>query len=232
MKIAVMQPYIFPYIGYFQLINLVDQFVIYDDVNFIKKGWINRNNILSNTGIQRFTIPLKNVSQNKLINETYIDETANWKDQFLKTINHNYKKAPFFKDTYSLIENIILTDENNIGTFTYNALVSVSKYLELNTTFILSSELNKENSLKGNSKILNICNILKATSYINPIGGIDIYSKELFIEERINLYFLRPSLLPYQQFNQEFVPWLSIIDVLMFNTKEKINNLLTAYTLI
>ncbi|GAA5093219.1 WbqC family protein [Chryseobacterium ginsengisoli] len=232
MKVAIMQPYIFPYIGYFQLINVVDQFVIYDDVNFIKKGWINRNNILSNNDIQRFTVPLKNVSQNKLINETYINEESEWKDQFLKTIIHCYKKAPYFNDTFALIEEIIKKDEYNVAKYIYHTLTAISKYLELNTVFIISSELDKDNLLKGSDKILDICKILKATDYFNPIGGVDLYSKESFETEKINLHFLKSNLVPYKQFNQEFVPWLSIIDILMFNSKQEIHNLLNEYTLI
>ncbi|WP_294199956.1 WbqC family protein [uncultured Chryseobacterium sp.] len=232
MKIAIMQPYIFPYIGYFQLINAVDQFVIFDDVNFIKKGWINRNNILSNEGIQRFTIPLKNVSQNKLINETYINEESQWKDQFLKTIIHNYKKAPYFDNVYALIDGIIKTEESNIAKYTCHALASISGYLGLNTIFTLSSGLEKNNSLKGPKKILDICKVLKATDYINPIGGTELYSKDSFSKENINLWFLKSNLVPYKQFNQEFVPWLSVIDVLMFNSQEDTRNLLNDYNLI
>ena len=107
MKVAIMQPYFFPYIGYFQLINLVDVFVVYDDVNYIKKGWINRNNILINKKSFLFSLPLQNMSQNKLINEIFLVEDTNWRISLLNTIQITYKNAPYFDEVYSLIEEII-----------------------------------------------------------------------------------------------------------------------------
>lgn len=105
MKIAVMQPYLFPYIGYFQLLNAVDMFVVFDDVNFIKKGWINRNNILVNRQKYLFTVPLKDASQNKLIKEVQIADDG-WQEKFLKTVAQSYKKAEFFDEAFALIEKL------------------------------------------------------------------------------------------------------------------------------
>lgn len=232
MKIAIMQPYIFPYIGYFQLINAVDKFVIYDDVNYIKKGWINRNNFLSNANIHRFTIPVINASQNKLIKDTCISKNENWEADLLNTISNSYKKAPHFVVVFALIKEILSLHEDSIAKYNYSALLVISKYLEIETEFLFSSELNKDNTLKGSAKILDICKILEATEYINPIGGLDLYSKENFLKEKIELKFLKSNVIEYKQFGDEFVPWLSIIDVLMFNSKNEVKNLLNNYTLV
>lgn len=232
MKIAIMQPYIFPYIGYFQLIKEVDLFVVFDDVNFIKKGWINRNNFLSNGNLQRFTIPLKNVSQNKLICETYIDEESGWKESLLKTILHNYKNAPFYESIFSLLQKILTGSSSNIALFNYNSIIEISKYLKLDTEFILSSKIEKDLSKKGSDKILDICKRLGAKEYINAIGGVELYSKENFKEEDIDLRFLQPHSVKYKQLENDFVPWLSIIDILMFNSIEDSVKLLNEYTLI
>jgi len=232
MKIAIMQPYIFPYIGYFQLINAVDKFVIYDDVNYIKKGWINRNNFLSNGKIHRFTIPLINASQNRLIKDTQISKTENWEADLLNTISNSYKKAPYFDLAFSLIKEILTQNQDNIAKYNYSALLVISKYLEIKTEFSFSSELNKNNVLKGSAKIVDICKVLNATDYINPIGGLDLYSKESFLKEKIELKFLKSNIIEYKQFEDEFIPWLSIIDVLMFNSKNEVKNLLNEYTLV
>lgn len=232
MKLGIMQPYFFPYIGYWQLINLVDVYVIYDDVNFIKKGWINRNRILCNGKDLMINILLNKVSQNKLINEIYLVDDIIWKNKLLKTIENNYKKAPYFSHVMPLITEIILNKENNLALYLFYSLVTISTYIGIKTKFLLSSHIDKNNSLKGENKILEICKILNTDTYINAIGGMELYSFDNFINNGINLAFIKTNEITYKQFNKEFVPNLSIIDVMMFNSKEEILKMLNAYTLI
>jgi hypothetical protein len=227
-----MQPYFFPYIGYFQLIANSDVFVIYDDVNFIKKGWINRNTILVNNTPYLFSIPLQNVSQNKLINEIFISDLDKWKTDLLKTISLSYKKAPFYQDVYPLIEKIISFDELNLALYIQNSLQNLCEYLNLNTKLIMSSEIVKNNDLRGENKIIDICLQLGANHYINPIGGIELYSKEDFKNNDIILNFIKSKSIDYKQFDNEFVAWLSIIDVLMFNSKSDVVRMLNQYDLL
>ncbi|TXI65430.1 MAG: hypothetical protein E6Q46_06215 [Flavobacterium sp.] len=231
MKVSIMQPYLFPYIGYFQLIANSDVFVIYDDVNFIKKGWINRNTILVNNTPYLFSIPLQNVSQNKLINEIFISDLEKWKTDLLKTISLSYKKAPFYQDVYPLIEKIISFDELNLAFFIQNSLQNLCEYLNLNTKLIMSSEIVKNNELRGESKIIDICVQLGATQYINAIGGIELYTQENFQVKNIDLKFIKSENIIYKQFKNEFKPWLSIIDVLMFNSPEEVNLILKRFDL-
>jgi WbqC-like protein family len=232
MKLAIMQPYAFPYIGYFQLINTVDKFVIYDDVSYINRGWINRNNILVNKKNYLFTIPLKEASQNKLINEIKVVEGNSWKNSLLKSIELSYKKAPFYKGIYELINRIILSPCIHIHELVSLSIISISKYLEFKTEFVLTSSIYKNSNLKGQDRILDICLIERANTYINPVGGIAIYSRGKFIDAGININFLKTNLIEYRQFDNEFVPNLSIIDVLMFNDVEKIKELLLQFILI
>lgn len=229
MRVAIMQPYLFPYIGYFQLINAVDTFVIYDDVNYINRGWINRNNILINNEKKLFTISLKEASQNKLINEIEICDDF---QKFLKTLRLNYSKAPFLDDVYPLIEKITSFENKRLSDFTLNSLIEIILYLNIKKEFILSSNLLKKNFLKGQDKIINICETLNATTYVNAIGGNELYNKDIFLKHNIKLLFIKTELISYKQFNNEFVPWLSIIDLLMFNSKEKIKSMLNQYELI
>jgi len=214
-KLAIMQPYFFPYIGYWQLINAVDVFVIFDDVNYIKKGYINRNSILLNGQEQRITLELIGASQNKLINQIEIGSNSS---KILKTIEMSYKKAPYFDNVFPIIENLFDQDEKNLAKFVGHSLKMLSGFLGINTKFIFSSDVQKDNSLKGQDKILNIATKLKAKNYINSIGGLDLYDKDIFKENNINLRFLTPSTTGYKQFNKEFISHLSIIDVAMFNS--------------
>ena len=228
MKIAIMQPYFLPYIGYWQLINAVDTFVIFDDVNFRKKSYIYRNFVLSSGFSSQINLELYGASQNKLINE--IEISSNF-DKLLKTIFVNYKKAPFFDVIFPIIENCLFCREKTLSKFLGYLLLNLSKYLGINTNFIYSSDIDKNNSNKGQKKLIDICNILNATNYLNSINGINLYSKEKFKQNNIRLNFLETKFFEYSQFKNKFVPYLSIVDVMMFNNKQRIENLLQKYEL-
>jgi len=226
MTLAIMQPYFFPYIGYWQLIRAVDMFVIYDDVNYIKKGYINRNSILIHGKEQLFTLELLGASQNKYINEIKVGSNH---QKLLKTIAVNYKKAPYFKITFPIIQDILLQDEKNLAKFIGYSLKMISNYLSIKTKFIYSSKIEKDNSLKGQDKILEICKKLHTDNYINAIGGKELYDKEVFKKEGIELNFIESDIIEYKQFDHPFVPYLSIIDIMMFNSKEEIQKMLERY---
>lgn len=232
MRLGIMQPYLFPYIGYFQLINSVDKFVIFDDVNYIKKGWMNRNRILLNGQEYKFTIPLDKASQNKIINEINLTLNNNWKARFLKTIISAYKNAPMFSRVYPLIEKIIDFENRNLSTFVSNSIIQICNYLEIKTQIIITSLPYNTAYLKGQDKILEICRIEKAEVYINPSGGREIYRREEFEKQNVRLLFLDSKPVAYKQFESEFKPLLSIIDVMMFNDLEKISWYLNKYELI
>lgn len=227
-----MQPYIFPYIGYFQLINAVEKFIILDDVNFINRGWINRNKIINNGREYLFTIPLKKKSQNKLINTLYISDDYIWKKKFLKTLENSYKKAMFCDDVIELITRIIKYDEKNLSKYIYNSIVEVCSFLNIETKYVETSAIYPKKTLKSEKRIIDICLIEKAENYINPIGGQDIYNKENFCKNNIELFFLKTNKIDYKQFTNNFIPSLSIIDVMMFNGKEEIKKMLNNYELI
>lgn len=235
MKVAIMQPYLFPYIGYFQLIAAVDKFVVYDDVNFIKGGWINRNNILVNKKSTLFTVPLHNSSSFMLINETRINLKfyTIWKIKFLRTIEQSYKKAPFFNEVYALIANVLDNYEGDlISKLAVNSIKSVCEYLKIQTEIIPTSEIYNNKNFSGQERVLDICSIENATDYINPIGGLQLYSKETFKEKELILNFIKSLPIEYKQFNNEFIPWLSIIDVLMFNSVDEVKIILDKYELV
>lgn len=232
MRLAIMQPYFFPYIGYWQLMNAVDKFVIYDDVNYIKGGWINRNKIIENKEENYLTLPLQKSSPYKLINEINIFEPQKNKEKIYHRICVAYKKAPHYKDVIYLLKEAILNSEVNLVQYLTNTIKIVNEYLEINTILIVSSTLEKDNSKKGQEKIIEICRQLKADHYINPIGGTNLYDKKEFEKYGIKLSFLKTEDIIYKQFDNEFIPNLSIIDVMMFNSKDEINKMLDKFTLI
>ena len=231
MKIGIMQPYFMPYIGYFQLIKAVDKYVVYNDVNYIKGGWVARNNLLIGKKKHLFNICLRGASPNKSFTEIeVIDEFS----KLIKTLVQNYVKAPYFRPVMALMDAIFAFSEKRLDLFLANSIKQVLSYLNIQTELILSSDIPKDNSLKGEDKILAICKSLKADTYCNAIGGQALYDKKRFADNGISLFFLKTNEdLSYQQFpGMRFVPNLSIIDVLMFNSPEEVNRLLDQYQLL
>ena len=234
MKIAIMQPYFFPYIGYFQLINSVDKFVLYDDVNYIKQGWINRNSILINKTSFLFTIPLKDASSFKRINEIEINEFLfpKWKKKFLRTIDQVYKNAPYYNEISNLLIKLLNINNLKINDLIYNSLLDVCQYIGITTQIVKSSTIYDNLELQKEERIIDICKKENANVYVNPLNGMELYSKCFFDKNNISLYFIKTNNIRYKQFNANFIPSLSIIDLLMFNSIEDVHQLLNEYTLI
>ncbi|MDB9964253.1 WbqC family protein [Vicingaceae bacterium] len=232
MKLAIMQPYVFPYIGYWQLMNEVDAFIFYDNVNFIKKGYVNRNSILINGLANKFTIPLINASQNRLINEIEIDYSQKWSQKLLNSIFLTYKKALNFEETYLLLTRILNENYRTISELNVNSSIEIAKKLKIKTAFLIASELDYKTDLKGEDKILKYCELKGAVHYINPVGGVDIYDEAKFESKRIKLSFLKTNPTSYKQLGkQAFVDNLSIIDVLMNNSFEDVCEMLSQFEL-
>lgn len=232
--IAIMQPYFLPYIGYFQLFDAADVFVFLDDVQYIKRGWVNRNRILVNGSPLYITLPVSRETSSRSIRECVfsIDEIEKTKKNILLTIQRSYAKAPFFESVCPLIEKIINNETSNVSEFTQFSIRSVLSFLGIEFTLLRSSELNINKSAKGQDRIIAITKALQGARYINAIGGIELYNSADFMKEGIELKFIYPQIVPYRQFQNEFVPNLSIIDVLMFNSKQEVLTMLKHYTVI
>lgn len=233
MRIGIMQPYFLPYIGYFQLINAVDQFVVYDNIKYTKKGWINRNRVLMNGKDEFITLPLKKDSDYLNVVERYLAESFEKEaSKTLRRLSQSYQKAPYFDQTFSLINRIYNYPDKNLFGFILYALKEICAYLEIQTEIVKSSTIPVDHDLKGEIKVLEICKALGATSYMNPIGGLELYSKDTFAIHGIDLMFLQADKIVYSQFNNDFLSSLSILDVLMFNTPEVTKRYLTQYSII
>lgn len=233
MRLGIMQPYFFPYYGYFQLMNAVDEFVVYDNIEFTKKGWINRNRILQNGTDTYITIPLKNDSDYLDIRERSLaDSWDKDRRKMLNKISGAYNKAPHFKSVYPLIEEIILFEDRNLFHFLFHSIDRLRDYLQIKSLLRVASSIPIDHQLRAEKKVIEICRAKNASTYINPTGGRELYSRENFKAAGIELQFLRPGEVRYQQFDREFIPSLSIIDMLMFNTISQVKTYLdTFYTL-
>ena len=229
-----MQPYFLPYIGYFQLMSAVDEYIIYDNIEYSKKGWINRNRILVNGSDSFITIPLKKDSDYLNIKDRQLaDSWSIERKKVMSKIVESYRKAPFFKSVTEVIERSLLCEDQNLFNFIHNSLSVVKEYLEIQTPVIVSSTIKIDHTLKSEKKVIEICKARNAINYINPIGGVDLYNREDFKKEGIVLNFLKSDNISYNQFGNEFIPWLSIIDVMMFNSKDDIKKYLkSGYTII
>lgn len=229
--IAIMQPYFLPYIGYWQLLSAVDEFVVYDNIEFTKKGWINRNRILLNGKDYLITLPLKKDSDYLCVNERYISDQFN----AIKTLNYfnqAYKKSPYFESVFPLIDDILKFDNLNLFDFIYHSINTIKTYLNIDTKIIKSSELGFNiQDYKSQDKVIKICEDRRATNYINLIGGKLLYNKDVFLQHNLTLQFINTEIEIYKQFKNNFIPNLSIIDMMMFLSVEDIQQKLNKYNL-
>lgn len=232
MSIAIMQPYFFPYLGYIQLLDAVDVFVFYDDVDFIPRGFIHRNVIAVKGQKHRFTIPLVKASQNKAINQVQVAEKQTWLPKWLRTLELNYAKAPLFPQTMNLLEQSLAELPCSIGRLAGESLRLLSTYLGLNTAFHYSSELGVSLELGRAERLIQHCHTLKQNQYVNAIGGRELYDKETFAQHGVSLFFLEPKLHSYAAFGKPALSGLSVLDALMHCEPDFITQkLLKGYTL-
>lgn len=228
-----MQPYVFPYIGYFHLIDASETIVFYDDVNFIKRGWINRNRILINGSDFLFTIPVAKASQNKLINETIAAFDSDAKNKLYSQIEGAYKKAPNFTVVFEMIQNVFNQHYHNIADMAIFSIVSVYNYLGVEINWLKSSECSPNTkSMEKADRLIEITKELGFGEYVNLIGGKDLYEKDYFKTKGIDLSFVQSGKVEYTQFKNDFIPGLSIIDVLMFCEKEDVKRFLKSYLIV
>jgi hypothetical protein len=215
MKLAIMQPYFFPYIGYWQLIHSVDRFVIYDDVNYIKNGWINRNRVLINGAATYFTVPLFQSSSFKKICDTSVQPSAPWRSKLSKMIENTYRRSPYFDHVFPTIDALIRQEHENLADYLACQISALAPFMGIQTEVVTSSRCYGNAELSGQDRILDICRREGATTYINPQGGQELYDKKVFAEHGLDLGFIVMQALSYKQKTDEFIPSLSIVDALM-----------------
>ncbi len=254
MKLAIMQPYFFPYIGYFQAIKAVDEYMLYDNLYFSKGASMYRNKYVNHIGRTCFfMVPLKEKSSFKKISDVEVLDNGKWRKKMLLDFYMNYKRAKYFDDVYPILEKVINYPTNKLSELNYQSIKSVCDYLKINTKITTDTSLfndleekllveDVDETVFPNVKlknwerkvvrILEICRMKHSNAYVNAIGGMSLYSKEDFSANGIDLNFVKTKDISYKQFGNDFVPNMSIIDILMFNSVEEVHNLLDQYELI
>lgn len=230
-----MQPYFFPYIGYYALIKNTDKWIIFDEVQFIRHGWIERNRILKpNEGWQYISVPLEKHSREVLIKDIKIRNTEDWKEKIIKQLDHYKKRAPFYTPVITLLKTVFLLQTDNITLLNAHLISESCKYIGISFNYEIYSKMNLkiEPVIEPGDWALNISKAIGATCYINPPGGIEIFDKVKFKRAGIDLKFLKIKLKDYNQQRTIFEPGLSIIDVMMFNSPDVICEMLNQYELI
>jgi hypothetical protein len=232
-KTAIMQPYFLPYIGYWQLIASVDTFVVYDNIQYTKKGWFNRNRILDGDHDRLFTIPIKKDSDYLNVDQRVLsDDSRQEISRTLRIIQNTYRKAPYYEQAYPVIEACFMHDDKNLFGYIYASIDALCAYMSIPTDIVVSSTLPIDHSLKAEQKVMALCKAVDTTTYINAIGGIELYDKADFAANGLELGFIKSRPIEYRQYGNAFVPWLSIIDVMMFNDKAAIATMLGSYDIV
>lgn len=227
---AIMQPYFFPYIGYFQLVAAVDLFIVYDNIKYTKRGWINRNRLLQGGEATLFSLPLKADSDFRDVREREI-ATDFSPNKLLDRIGGAYRQAPYFAETFPLIEQVVRHADRNLFGFIHHSIVKTCEHLGIGTRIRVSSTIDIDHGLKSQDKVLALCHAVGANTYINAMGGTELYARQDFAARGIELKFLQSRKIEYPQLGGDFVPWLSIIDVMMFNPKIAVASMLDGYDL-
>lgn len=231
MKIAIMQPYLFPYIGYFSLIKNTDFFVFFDTPQYIRKGWINRNRILSANGdITYFTVPIQKADRNTPINKIIVANNYDWKMKTLGQLNI-YKKAPNYGRVIDLVKGIFNTDTMLISDLAIKSIVKTCEYLDIDIKYDIFSKMNLAlpEVKEPDEWALYITKELGYNTYINPPGGMSFFNREKYQINDVDLQFLVQEIIPYRQNREVFIPALSMIDVMMFCSCNEINEMLCKY---
>ncbi|WP_435579662.1 WbqC family protein [Gilvibacter sp.] len=235
MRLGIMQPYFLPYLGYFALIQQVDAFILFDTPQFIRHGWIERNQILKQNGEKLYIkVPLQKHSRETAIKDVVINEEQNWQQTILSQLGPYKKRAPYFKMVTELLEKIFVLETQSIVALNKRSLEVICGYLEIDTPIQVFSQMELEVAEVNapDEWALNICKALGANSYYNPTGGMEFFSREKYQNEGIELKFLEFKASNYEQLGNPFVPYLSVLDVMMFNSPAEINKMMEQINLL
>ena len=235
MRLGIMQPYFLPYLGYFSLINATDSWVVFDTVQYINKGWVNRNRVLSQSkdGVSYITVPVVKKSRDMLINETLIDNKQNWREKIFGQVNYYKKRAPYFFEVKKILEQILEFNTNYLAEINIYSLELICRYLNIPFNYRVFSKdtMDIGNVDEPDEWALEISIKMGANTYINPPGGKSFFNKSKYDNAGIQLLFLNFQFTSYKTNGLGFIPGLSVIDAMMFNSPEEINRMLDSYEL-
>lgn len=234
MKLGIMQPYFFPYIGYFQLIAACDKYIFFDTPQFERRSWMNRNRIINVAeGSTYISVPVVKAPQKTAICDMHINNSTNWREKLLAQLEVYKKRAPYYRETMEIVRSVIARETDSLVKMNVASVIEPCKYVGIDTDWSILTQmgLSIRQDCKADEWCLEISKAMGAEDYINPPGGQSFYDREKYAAEGVRLHFIHPELLPYEQGVGRFEPGLSIIDVMMYNSPEKIREMLNAYSL-
>lgn len=231
-----MQPYFFPYLGYLSLLKHTDEFILFDTVQFIRHGWIERNRMLKQgEGWLYIKAPIIKGSRDTVIKDVLINNKEDWKTKLLAQLQPYKKIAPHYADVVTVLNDIFAQDYETIVEFNQASLERIGDYLGIDHDIKIFSKMNLEvePAKAPDEWALNICKALgNVDEYWNPPGGQEFFDRKKYDDAGIKLVFQKPILSAYDQKREPFEPGLSILDVMMFNSPEEVNKMLDAYELL
>lgn len=234
-KVAIMQPYFFPYLGYLSLIKHTDTFILFDTVQFIRHGWIERNRVLKQgEGWLYIKVPLVKAPRETLIKDSYIDNAQQWKDKIIAQLQPYKKIAPYYSQTMAVVEDVLDGEFDSIVALNKSALEKICAYLDIERPILTFSEMDLpiKQAAAPDEWALHICEAMDGVDeYWNPPGGESFFDRSKYDKAGIKLVFQKVQIREYDQ-KRQFEPGLSILDVMMFNSPEEINKMLDDYELL
>lgn len=235
MKLGIMQPYFFPYLGYFSLIKNTDHFVFFDTPQYERRSWMNRNRILNINGdVNYITVPLVKAPQKTAIKDMIVDNTQDWPESMIAKMGLYKKKAPYYEETVKFFRSVLKEKYHSLADLNVKTTIATCEYLGIEQRFDVFSKMDLSIGpvSQPDEWALEITKAMSYDTYINPPGGTAFFRKELYTKNGIDLKFLKINLQPYIQCIGRFESSLSIIDAMMFNSKETIRNMLDEYELL
>jgi hypothetical protein len=229
MKLAVMQPYFFPYVGYFDLISRVDQWVVFDTAQYRRHGWVNRNRILRPVqGWQYITAPLLKHPRETRICDIQVVSGQDWRARIERQLEHYRGHAPYFDAAWGLVRDCLSVPGASLSRMNVEALRRICALLEIRFSFTILSEMDLPLGPveEPGDWALRIAEALGAQEYVNPPGGQDLFDPEKFAARGIRLTIQEPVAFRYQVPGYCFEPGLSIVDALMWNSRDRLRDFL------
>ena len=236
MKLAIMQPYFFPYVGYFSLMEYADRFVFFDTPQYISRGWVNRNRLMTAAGEPVYmTVPIRKMPRETAIMDIAIDQSQDWKEKIYGQLSAYKKRAPRFKAVSGFVHDVLDGFEgDSLSALNIRGMKAVAAELGIDCAFDTFSEMELPigEVHAPDEWALEISRAMKAEVYVNPPGGMEFFDKSKYDRAGIDLQYLQSNLKPYVQRVGKWVPGLSILDVMMFCGQDEIRDILNDYTIL
>ena len=230
MKLGIMQPYFFPYLGHFDLINLVDEWIVFDTPQYMRHHWVNRNRVLHpNAGWQYITVPLRKHPQDTPINQVQIAMENDWRNRILRQLEHYRREAPYYKQVAGFLEECFSEASPNLSETNILTLRKTCQRLGISTPFHVFSQMDlalTEDVEGPGDWALNISRVVGASEYVNPPGGAALFNESKFTADNIKLTIQAFMNMIYPCGPYQFEPGLSVLDVMMWNSPEQIKQYL------